>query len=361
MLPQNNKVAKNFLVSTSCIFFIFCCLKLASGFFIPFFFSVFIALLIFPITDWLIEHKVPKILSIIISLLLVFASLTSIFLLSFFLLKDFALSWNEKYRFILEGRLLLFLDYINQVLRSFGIEEKQGLELLKYLLEQVKFLQEFNLSYLWNFGAGVAGGIFDVLTFTLLVFVITIFLVIELTTYKKSSLLQKEILDSIWNRLILRSLNEIRKFLGIKTIVSIITGLLIGLICRFFSLDFYVLWGLLAFLLNYIPVFGSLIAILFPVCFSLILQDFSSALWISIFSLSTNLIIGNFVEPLVLGNTLKLSKLVVIVSVIFWGWLWGAFGMFFAVPFLIFIRIIANQNSQLQWLTYFLQEPRQRL
>ena len=357
---QEDASKKSILLSIASICIILFALKLASAFCIPVLFSFFIALLIYPVTDWLLEHRIPKFLAILLSVLFVFAFLTGIVFLGVFLVKEFAISWNDKYQIIFQERILLFLEYINSFLKNFGLQQEQGADLITYFLSHLpSYFKDFDISYLWNFGAGIASGVLGIFVFFALVFMVTVFIVFELLAYRNTFSKEESSKGVIKSdkSLFFTSLNQVRNFLVIKTLVSLLTGLFVGIICKFLNVDFYILWGLLAYLLNYIPFFGSLIAILFPACFTLLIDDFSTAFAVLIWTFVANFIIANFIEPLVLGNRLGISKLAVVLFALFWGWLWGAFGMFFSVPFLIFLQILSNQKQQLQWLASVLKGP----
>ncbi len=126
-----------------------------------------------------------------------------------------------------------------------------------------------------------------------------------------------------------RSLN---RYLGLKTAVSLVTGLIVGLWVTVMGLDFPLLWGLLAFLLNYIPSIGSIIAAVPAVLLALVQLGPGRALVIALGYIAINLLIGNLIEPRVMGQGLGLSTLVVFLSLIFWGWVLGPVGMLLSVP-----------------------------
>lgn len=136
----------------------------------------------------------------------------------------------------------------------------------------------------------------------------------------------------------------IRMYLSITTIVSLLTGLLSYAICEFFGLQGAVLWGFLAFILNFIPTIGSIIAVLVPSLFALVQFDDYSNLAILIVCLaSVQFIIGNVIYPRLMGNKLNISQFVVILSLVIWGAMWGTVGMFLSVPLMMILLIILSQ------------------
>ncbi len=149
--------------------------------------------------------------------------------------------------------------------------------------------------------------------------------------------------------------SEVQQYLGIKTLVSLATGLIIGVWCWAMGLDFPVLLGLIAFTLNYIPTIGSIIAGVPAVALSLIINgSLSHALFVAAGYAVVNTIFGNFIEPSLLGRRLGLSTLVVILSLLFWGWTWGPLGALLSVPLTMIVKIWLENNEDLRWIAILL-------
>ena len=132
---------------------------------------------------------------------------------------------------------------------------------------------------------------------------------------------------------------KINRYLAIKTMTSLATGLLIGLLLWLLSVPYPVLWGTLAFLLNYIPTIGSILAGIPVVLLSLVVGGPSLATWVVVVYLVVNNLIGSFLEPRFMGSRLGLSPLIVLLSMIFWGWVLGPVGMFLSVPITMTLKI----------------------
>ncbi len=142
---------------------------------------------------------------------------------------------------------------------------------------------------------------------------------------------------------------QVRQYLLTKTLISLATGFLTTIILLIFGVDFAVFWGFLAFVLNYIPNFGSLIAQLFPVLLAFLQFDSIVTPLILLAVLAAmQTTIGNVVEPKVMAFSLDLSPLVVLVALIFWGWLWGLVGMIIAVPMTAILKIIFENIEALK-------------
>jgi predicted PurR-regulated permease PerM len=151
---------------------------------------------------------------------------------------------------------------------------------------------------------------------------------------------------------------QVQRYLGLKTVTSLTTGLLVGLWTAILGLDFAVVWGLLAFLLNYIPSIGSIVAAIPAVLLGLIQGGLGYALLIAIGYVVVNVGIGNFVEPWLMGRTLGLSTLVVFLSLVFWGWMWGGVGMLLSVPLTMIFKILFENTDDLQWIAVMLDNRR---
>jgi|FLOH01.1.fsa_nt_gi AI-2 transport protein TqsA len=139
----------------------------------------------------------------------------------------------------------------------------------------------------------------------------------------------------------------IQKYLGVKTAVSLMTGALCYFVLVMLSVPYALLFGLLTFMLNYIPTFGSIIAAIFPTVTMLVSEgSWEKALIVIVAYLAVNLTLGSFLEPRILGRELNLSPLVIIVSVVVWAGLWGVIGAFLAVPLTSAIQIMLLSSER---------------
>ncbi|MGE0622805.1 MAG: AI-2E family transporter [Pseudomonadales bacterium] len=151
-----------------------------------------------------------------------------------------------------------------------------------------------------------------------------------------------------------RFATNVNRYIAIKTSTSLATGVLVSVSLQFIGVDFPVLWGLLAFLLNYVPNIGSIIAAVPAVLLALIQLGPGAALAATGCYLAINIVMGNVVEPKYMGRGLGLSTLVVFLSLVVWGWLLGPVGMFLSVPLTMTAKLALEANPQSRWIALLL-------
>jgi AI-2 transport protein TqsA len=144
-----------------------------------------------------------------------------------------------------------------------------------------------------------------------------------------------------------RALTQVQRYLALKTAISMLTGTLIGLGAWLLDVDFALLWGFLAFTLNYVPSIGSILAAVPALLVALLQFGPARALALGGVYLIVNLTIGNVADPIIVGRELRLSPIIVIMSLVFWGFTLGLTGMFLAVPLTIALRIILQSSASL--------------
>ncbi|MEX1198454.1 MAG: AI-2E family transporter [Pseudohongiellaceae bacterium] len=179
---------------------------------------------------------------------------------------------------------------------------------------------------------------------SLLILIYTGFLLFEQGNFdeKLSALVAHPARERQVRRIIGRIRADTRKFISIKLFTSVLTGTLSYLLLRFWQVDFAEVWAVLIFLLNFIPTVGSIIATLFPALVALAQSPDGLALSLLVLLSigSLQVLIGNIIEPRLMGTSLNLSPVVILFNLALWGYMWGIAGMFLCVPFLIIITIV---------------------
>lgn len=205
-----------------------------------------------------------------------------------------------------------------------------------------------------NFTAVFLKAMGDIMTNGFLTLIVVMFLFLE------SSLLSKKIFYLAKNEnakeKIQLFLHNVNIYILTKTATSAVTGLLVWAMLAFFKLDYALLLGLLAFFLNYIPNIGSLIAAFPALLLALLQLQPIETIMIAIGYIIINNLIGNFIEPKIMGKGVGLSTLVVFISMVFWGWVFGPVGMFLSVPLTVVVKIACDNSKELYWLSVMLSD-----
>ena len=158
-------------------------------------------------------------------------------------------------------------------------------------------------------------------------------------------------------RRVTKIVREVQDYLGIKTVVSLATGLFIGTLAWLLGLDFPILLGLIGFVMNYIPTVGSILAAVPALLLSVI--QFGTPghfILVAVGYGVINTVFGNIIEPNLLGRRLGLSTLVVILSLLFWAWVWGPVGALLAVPLTMVVKIMLENTEDLRWVAILLDK-----
>jgi predicted PurR-regulated permease PerM len=208
-------------------------------------------------------------------------------------------------------------------------------------------------SRIMSFTAGFLGQLGGFMGNSLTIFFLALFLLLELDTVpvKIKAIIHGNIESLAYFDVIGDS---IRHYLSIKTATSLLTGLLVWIGLAIIGLDYAIIWALIAFLLNYIPNIGSIIAAVPAIAFALVQLGFSGVIWTAIIFVVVNMIVGNAVEPKMMGKGLGLSTFVVFLSLLFWGFILGTVGMFLSVPLTMAIKIMLEQNPKTKWIAIVL-------
>lgn len=341
---MNNKITGtpevSTLVNIAAMIIIFAGVIYARTFITPLLLAIFISIICAQPIEWLERKKVPRWIALI-SVILGMLILVSGFV---FVVGGTISSFSgnlSKY----ESTLTEINDSFIQQLKDYGMNIPQ--DLLSKLVQPAKILE---------YTAGVLNAIINMMGNIFVIFLIIIFILLEFGSFStKARAIRNETNASIsYYSTILRN---IRQYLAIKTLLCLATGVLIYLALLIIGVDYPLLWALIAGLMNYIPNIGSIIATIPTFIFALVQLGPGGAFWTLGASLVIHNVLGNFVEPKIMGKGLGLSTLVVFISLIFWGFVLGLVGMFLSVPITMTIKIFLEQNERTQWLAILLGTP----
>jgi len=197
------------------------------------------------------------------------------------------------------------------------------------------------------------GALAGLLSNALLVLLVVIFILFEAAGFRAKLRLAFGDRGATLDRLGEMTL-QVQNYLAIKTVVSVATGVLVGIWVWALGLDFPLLWGLVAFIFNYIPSLGSIFAAVPAVLLAIMQLGPGRAAVVAIGYLAINIVFGNFVEPMLLGRRLGLSTLVILLSLVFWGWVWGPVGMLLSVPLMMMLKIALENTEDFRWVAVML-------
>jgi len=315
-------------------------LKAASPLLVPFILSLFITLLLSPLLHWLIRNGVPKPLSfalVIVFIFILFVSLTGV--VSSYMADLFAHA--DDWQAAMIENLHKWILHLEK--RGIHIDQQ-----LFFSMVQPQKLFEFTLSVVKNTSL--------LLSNSLLIFFTVVFMLVESFTIKKKIRYIEKFTTPGLSARIDAFTDRINHYFTLKAFTSAVTGLWIVVVLYFFDVPYPVLWGIGGFMLNFIPVIGSIIAAIPPVLLALATQSFSDALWIAGWFLVINITIGNILEPRVMGRGLELSELVVFMSLVFWGWVFGKVGMLLAVPLTMIVKFAFETSESTRWVAVMMSD-----
>ena len=306
----------------------------------PFLLALFISIICAQPISWLEKRKIPRGLALVMVIL----GLITLFSGFAFLIGGTFSSFTSnasKYESTLTTISNSFIQYLNS--KGLNIPQDQ----LSNFIQPARILE---------FTAGVVNELLNMMGNTFLIFLIILFILMESGSFVVKA---KSILSGSGDSINYFStiLKNIRHYLAIKTLICLLTGILIYLAMLILGVDYPLMWALIAALMNYIPNIGSIIAAFPAVLFALVQLGLSGALWTLGSFLLVNNVLGNFIEPRIMGKGLGLSTLVVFLSLIFWGFILGTVGMFLSVPLTMTIKIILEQNTGTRWLAILLGTP----
>ena len=301
---------------------------------IPILLAVFIAVLSLPLLYGLQRWGLPRILAVVATVLADVAILSAIGYLVVRSVDEFT------------GQLPGYQANLEQATNSVvqWISERGG------PIEAADFLDAERIVGLVG---GAATRVAAVLQNALLVILITVFILSEATSLPAKLRLAFGDGGDRFDRWT-RTAKDVQHYLGIKTVVGVVKGVLIGFLVAFFDLDFPVFWALSAFFLHYIPSIGAIIAAIPPVVIALVQFGPGAAAGVALGYLVIDTVLGNMIEPTLMGKRFGLSVLVVFMSLLFWGFLWGPVGMLLSVPLTIIVKIVLENTEDLRWVAILL-------
>ena len=315
--------------------------RAAKDILIPVLIAVFLAILAARPVAWLRRRRVPAALAVVLVVVVVVLVLSAFGAVVGTSVNEFT-DTIPRYQQRLEG-----LD-----------EQVRGwLDELPFQHPPFEFIDVINPGQLIDLLGRGLRGIVAALSNTLLVMLTMVFMLMEATTFPVKLRVTVGDRPGLTKRFH-EVTHQVQQYLAIKTVVSLATGIVVGLWVHVLGLDFALIWGLVAFFLNYIPTIGSIIAAVPAVLLATVQLGVGRALLIAFGYVVVNTVFGNLVEPHLMGRRLGLSTLVVFLSLVFWGWVWGPVGMLLSVPLTMMVKILLENSDDLQWIAVMLDSGR---
>ncbi|CAM3335652.1 AI-2E family transporter [Shewanella violacea] len=314
-------------------------IKTASPIVVPFVLSAFIAVICNPVIGAMTRFKVPRSFAVLI--LMVF-----IVMMGLWLAQIVGSSINE-----FSNQLPQYRD---QLVDQFGwIVQK--LQALNIIITKEQILAYFDPGIALSMTTNMLTGVGGVMANLFLIILTVVFMLFESQTLPKKLHFA---LDDPEMRMqqIDKFLHSVNQYMVIKTLVSLATGVVVGFGLAIIGVDYVLLWAVIAFLFNYIPNIGSIIAAIPSVLLAFIQLGPAAAGATALLYLGTNMVMGNLIEPRYMGKGLGLSTLVVFLSLIFWGWLLGSVGMLLSVPLTMIVKIALESSPGGSWLAILLAD-----
>ena len=335
-------------------------LRAAQSFFVPMLLAFFIATVSYPVTSWLQRHRVPPVLAVLLTVLVDFAFLAAVVVLGVTIIGDLQERWDAEYYELARAKILEANGAIAGKLGEWGVEDAAE-KLNEFTNENLAEMRNVKFAQIWNLGTGVVGRVLSFFATSGVVIVLTVFMLSEAQGFSRRFGAIQEARGPNFERLT-DAMRDTQRYLGIKTVISLATGLLAGVLCWTAGLDFFLLWGILAFVMNFIPVVGSLIASIPPVLLALIAKEGgpTDAILVAGGYGLINMFLDNFVQPLLLGRRFGLSILVVVLCVLFWGWLWGLIGIILAVPLTMILKVVLDNSDEFRWVAVAIGQESKR-
>lgn len=336
MSPPASPVLR-YLLGTAGFVVVVAGLRAAAVFFLPLLLALFLTILALPFFSWLCRHRIPAWLAITFTMLVVVAVLAVVGLV-----------------------LTLSVDDLTQKLPEYEVAMREAASRTIAWLEGYRIqvpdritTEALDLGAAVNLLGSTFRGLATALSSFLLVLLMMVFMLWEVVILP-GKLRVAERWGAVdferWRPIVSR----VQRYLVLKTAVSLATGLAAALLVWLVGLDFALFWGFLAFVLNYIPNIGSFVAAFPPVALSAVQLGGPRTLVIAAGYLAINMVLGNLVEPAVMGRGLRMSPLAIFLALVFWGWVWGPLGMILSVPLTVSLKILFENTEQLKWVAALL-------
>jgi AI-2 transport protein TqsA len=322
-----------FLLPAACFVVVVAGMRAAESILVPFLMSLFIAVVCSPPLQWLKKKGVQDSLAMLIVIATIVISGVIVGIIVGASISDFTNDLPEY-----EARLTILSNEVFEKLAGWGVS-----------FDYSQIMKSFNPSAVMSTVGTVLASLGTLITNSFFILLAVVFILAEgnalAEKVKATGNDSKKTMEAIDK--FIRSVNQ---YIAIKSMMSLLTGGVVLIWLWLLGVDYFVLWGLLTFLLNFIPNFGSIIAAVPPMLLATVQLGFGDALLVAAGFLIVNMVVGNILEPRIMGRGLNLSTLVVFMSLVFWGWVLGPVGMLLSVPLTMTVKIALESFDDTRWI-----------
>jgi predicted PurR-regulated permease PerM len=309
---------------------------------------MFIATLFLPLMRWLNKRKVPKYIAIFIVVLII-AGILKLGGVLIELSSKELLSVDNDFFHKAESKIVSLIVSIEAF---FGIERETGKNVILHYINENSMLNNFSASL--DF-------IGSTISMTLMTVFFIILLLSESINFQKvlNNTILKQKYSSI--KTFMKIEKDIIKFIIVKFLISLMTGIGFGLACLFFDVSFPIFWGLFAFVINFIQMIGSVVSVVLLSLFAFVELDPTGLLLFFILTITAvQVIMGGVLEPIFMGKAFSINVIVVLIMLMLWGYIWGIPGLIMSIPITVFVKIILDQFPETKNLALLISGSREK-
>jgi len=313
--PQPDKAGLHILLKLAALVIILAGIHAAADIIVQLLMALFFAIVLNPLVTWFLRRGVKRPVAITIVVVVMMIVLTALF-------GVLAASFNE---------FITMLPKYNKELTRKVLQLQDMMPFLHLHMSPERMLQRMDSDKMMAFATLLMTGLSNAMASIVLLVMTVVFMLFEVRhlPYKLRFALNN---PQIHIAGLHRALKGVSHYLALKTLISLWTGAIIWLGLMLLGVQFALMWGVLAFLLNYVPNIGSVISAIPPMIQAFLFNGFYEFMMVGILFLVVHMILGNMVEPRMMGHRLGMSTMVVFLSLLIWGWLLGPVGMLLSVP-----------------------------
>jgi predicted PurR-regulated permease PerM len=328
-----------FLILVTSISILFVIMRYAADLLAPFLISIALSIVLSPVLRYLQKKHIPKIASLI---LLIILSAIPIIVLGGYIgseVHEFSSNINT-----LKAEFESTLDKSILYLQNMGIAVNES--------DIKAIMQTSSVSEIIKNLASQASTQFS--NVFLILFTVAFMLMESQYMHRKMVYIFSKSNISLEDGM--QIIDKINTYFIIKVKTSLVTALWVFAVLWYYDIPYFYMWASLAFFLNFIPVVGSIIAAVPAILFAMVDQGVATALWVSLWYITINMVVGNILEPRIMGKGLGLSAMVIFLSMTLWGWVMGPTGMILSVPLTMAMQFLFAQYEETEWMALILSD-----